>query len=59
MTQDQIWNLADCATQRAVHYLLRGDQKRALAEIETGEMYQRMHSYTLADRPCYPTHAYS
>ena len=51
MTKDQIWNLADCATNRGVHYFLRGDKNRASKEFDAAEMYQRRHSYTAIDMP--------
>jgi hypothetical protein len=51
MTKDQLWNLADCATNRAVHYLVRDDNQRAARECDAAEMYQRWHSYTLIDIP--------
>jgi len=51
MTQDELWNLADCAANRAVGACLSGDKDRANREFDTAEMYQRQHSYTLADYP--------
>lgn len=50
MTKNQLWNLAHCATNRAVHYLLAKQQLRAHRECDAAEMYQRRHSYTEADR---------
>jgi hypothetical protein len=51
MTKDQLWNIADCATRRAIRALLDGKKTRANGEFDTAESFQRRHSYTLIDMP--------
>ena len=51
LTKADLWNLADCATRRAISSLLKGHHLRAEGDIETAESYQRRHSYTMADMP--------
>jgi hypothetical protein len=50
LSKSDLWNLAHCATNRAVHRLLYGSREIAERECATAEMYQRWHSYTMADR---------
>lgn len=53
LTKDQLFNIADCATNRGVSAFVHGDNQRAHREFDTAECFQRRHSYTWRDTGFY------